>query len=142
MLHHEILSFLRVLFGVIAVIIFLSRAFVLLLGTIIIQPAQTITWKLQDPALVGNFSPAILGNPLIIKDATGTSLFFNGVNDGLILPTIPIDGWPRFTIEVLFKPASDGPPAPGFIHFQDKDANRGTVEIRALQKAIGISILF
>lgn len=105
-------------------------ALALLAGKKIIQPAQTITWRLEDAKMVGGFHPEVLGNPLAVKDGTGTSLSFNGVNDGLIIPAIPIEGWPRFTIEVLFKPAGDGPSAPRFIHFQDKDNNRGTLEVR------------
>jgi len=94
------------------------------------EPAKTITWKLDNPALVGGFKSLILGNPLLIRDTSGTSLFFNGVNDGLVIPKIPIEGWTRFTIEVLFKPDASGPVAPRFIHFQDKQANRGTFEVR------------
>lgn len=110
-------------------IVFIS-ALALMAVSRITDPSQTITWKLQNPKLVGNFHPVILGNPLVIKDDSGTSLSFNGINDGLIIPKIPIEGWTRFTIEVLFKPAGDGPAAPRFIHFQDTAANRGTVEIR------------
>ncbi len=69
------------------------------------DPARTIVWKLQSPKLVGNYQPVILGNPRIIKNPAMASLSFNGVNDGLIIPVIPIKGWERFTIEVLFKPA-------------------------------------
>ena len=109
---------------------FLIVAFAFFTGATITDPSQTITWKLQNPKLVGSFQPVILGNPRIIRDAAGISLSFNGINDGLIIPKIPIEGWARFTIEVLFKPAGDGPAAPRFIHFQDTAANRGTVEIR------------
>jgi hypothetical protein len=113
-----------------AVALLAITAFAFLAGKKAIAPAQTIVWKLQRPNLVGNYKPVILGNPLVIKDKTGTSLSFNGVNDGLIIPKIPIEGWSRFTIEVLFKPAGDGPSAPRFIHFQDTIMNRGTVEVR------------
>jgi hypothetical protein len=95
-----------------------------------VQQAETITWKLDNPGLVGGYKPVILGNPLSSRDTSGTSLSFNGVNDGLVIPKIPIEGWKRFTIEVLFKPDASGPRAPRFVHFQDKQANRGTIEIR------------
>jgi hypothetical protein len=96
--------------------------------------AQTVTWKLKATNKVGAYKPVVLGNPLIVKDPSGTSLSFNGVNDGLVIQKIPIEGWPRFTIEVLFKPDGDGPVAPRFIHFQDKELNRGTFEIRLTPK--------
>jgi len=114
----------------IPVAIFTFTILTLLAGKQATDRGQTIIWKLENPNAVGNYQPTILGNPSIVKDAYGTSLSFNGVNDGLIIPKIPIEGWKQFTIEVLFKPASDGPVAPRFIHFEDKDLNRGTFEAR------------
>ena len=102
----------------------------LLAGKKAADPGQTIIWKLENPGSIGNYQPAILGNPLIVKDSTSTSISFNGLNDGLVIPKIPIEGWKQFTIEVLFKPAGDGPIAPRFIHFEDKELNRGTFELR------------
>jgi len=78
----------------------------------------------------------VLGNPVIVSDSSGAALAFNGVNDGLIIPKIPVEGWSRFTIEVLFKPAGDGPAAPRFIHFEDKESNRGTLEVRVTPKGM------
>jgi hypothetical protein len=94
------------------------------------EPKRTITWKLDDPELVGGFKPTLLGAPQVVKDKSGTSLFFDGVDDGLIIPTIPIKGWKKFTVEVLFKPDADGPIAPRFVHFEDTTGKRGTIEAR------------
>lgn len=115
---------------ILQVMIIIFGGLAMMSGKKIAQPSQTIVWKMQDPKLVGNFHPDILGNPLVVNDGAVSSLAFNGINDGLIIPAIPIESWSRFTIEVLFNPAGDGPPAPRFIHFQDKDNNRGTVEVR------------
>ena len=89
-----------------------------------------IIWKLKDPNLVGGFTPVILGHPAIKAEGNDTSLYFNGIDNGLIIPTIPIENWSKFTIEVLFKPDGDGPAAPRFIHFEDTAFNRGTLELR------------
>lgn len=91
---------------------------------------KTIVWKLEDPDLVGGLQPEILGAPSLVSDSTGNSLSFNGVNDGLIIPVNPVDGWDQFTVEVLFKPAKDGPAEQRFVHFQDEVANRGLIETR------------
>ena len=91
---------------------------------------QTIIWKLDNTKSIGGYTPVVAGNPIIVKDIKGASLSFNGVDDGIVIHKIPIEGWSEFTIEVLFKPASDGPVAPRFIHFQDKEMNRGTFELR------------
>ena len=91
---------------------------------------QVIIWKIKDPNLVGGMKPLVLGNPVIKVEGKDSSIYFNGIDDGLIVPVIPIEGWSTFTIEVLFKPESDGPIAPRFIHFEDTALNRGTFELR------------
>jgi Concanavalin A-like lectin/glucanases superfamily len=91
---------------------------------------KTIIWKLNAINRIGGFKLLVLGNPTIKVEENDTSIYFNGINDGLVIPAIPIEGWPEFTIEVLFKPAGDGSTAPRFIHFEDIDANRGTLELR------------
>src|SRR5689334_22220154 len=116
--------------------VFAITALTLLAARKVTDPIQTITWKLQNPNKVGDFRPVVLGNPVIVRDSSGAALSFNGVNDGLIIPKIPVEGWSRFTIEVLFKPASDGPAAPRFIHFQDTESNRGTLEVRVTPKGM------
>jgi len=91
---------------------------------------KTITWQLKDTKLIGVFRPVILGNPAIKAEGKDSSIYFNGTNDGLIISSIPIEGWSAFSIEVLFKPDGDGSPAPRFIHFEDTALNRGTFELR------------
>jgi hypothetical protein len=107
------------------------------IATVFILPAwknfdipSTITWEINNTNRIGNYQPLIWGNPLIKSDTIGQQLYFNGINDGLEIPGIPIQGWHHFTIEVLFKPCDGGPPAPRFIHFEDSDFNRGTFEVR------------
>lgn len=94
------------------------------------DPGNPVIWKIHDPNLVGGFRPVVLGNPAMRIEQKDSSLYFNGINDGLVIPTIPIEGWARFTIEVLFKPDGDAPSAPRFIHFEDTARNRGTFELR------------
>jgi hypothetical protein len=89
-------------------------------------PLKTITWQLHDPKRIGTFNPVVLGNPA----AKDSSIYFNGVSDGLVLPGIPVEGWPAFTIDILFKPDSDGPSAPRLIHIEDSAKNRITLELR------------
>ncbi len=99
------------------------------------QHDNSITWKLNDINQIGEYKTLILGKPVIKAEANDTSIYFNGISDGLVIPAIPIQGWPEFTIEVLFKPDSDGFPAPRFIHLEDIDENRGTLEIRLTKNA-------
>ncbi len=102
---------------------------ILCTGTITVT-GQTTTWKLKDPNLIGGYKPVMLGTPSIQVEGRDSAIFFNGINDGLVIPTIPIEAWPKFTIEVLFNPGGDGSTDPRFIHYEDTALNRGTFELR------------
>jgi len=87
-------------------------------------------WKFNDLNKVGDYTPTIQGKPSVTKSDKFTGILFNGIGDGLIIHGNPLDGWSSFTIEVLFKPDGEGPKEPRFVHFEDRDKNRGTLEIR------------
>ena len=114
---------------------FLPIALLLLAAWKILDSGGTITWDLKSTASIGGHHPTILGKPVIKTEGKNSAIYFNGVNDGLVVPFIPIEGWQKFTIEVLFKPDSDGPIAPRFIHFEDTLKNRGTFELRLTKDA-------
>ena len=95
--------------------------------------SKTIIWQIDNLNRIDGYKPIVIGNPIPVKDQFKKSLSFNGINDGLVIPKIPIEGWGKFTIEVLFKPDGDGPTAPRFVHFEDKEGNRGTIEARITQ---------
>ncbi len=84
---------------------------------------KTIVWHGNE---LNRYNPVVWGNPQV-KDS---SVYFNGSSDGLVFANIPIEGWPTFTIDVLFKPDASGPIAPRFLHFEDTALNRGTLELR------------
>lgn len=92
--------------------------------------SKNIIWHLNDPKQIGELNPVVLGHPVVKVEGKDSAIYFNGISDGLVLPEIPIEGWSKFTVEVLFKPDSDGPSAPRFVHFEDSSMNRGTLELR------------
>lgn len=89
-----------------------------------------IIWELSNTSEIGGHTVEVLGSPELITNGSGTSIRFNGETDGLIISTNPVDGWVQFTVEVFFKPDSDGPEEQRFVHFQDESANRGLIETR------------
>jgi hypothetical protein len=89
-----------------------------------------IIWKLNSSAKIGGISPVVVGGPEHDKDDGITSFYFNGESDGIILPVNPVHKLKKFTVEVLFKPSSEGNREQRFVHFQDKSGNRGLVEVR------------
>jgi hypothetical protein len=94
-------------------------------------PADPVVWKLEIPKMIGGLEPLVLGAPRPLDEApAGRALHFNGSGDGLIMPVIPITGWARFTIEVLFKPEAGGLPEQRFMHVEDAKGGRAMMETR------------
>lgn len=98
------------------------------------QDKKFIVWKLNDSTKIGEMIPIVIGDPKLDKDDGFTSFYFNGESDGIILPVNPVRKLKKFTVEVLFKPSSDGNGEQRFIHFQDKNGNRGLIEIRLQER--------
>jgi hypothetical protein len=94
-----------------------------------------VVWTLDNAESIGGHRPRLLGAPRILGAATGgPALVFNGKSDGLILPTNPLRGYSKFTIEILFRPDGDGPPAQRFVHIQDDRDSRVMIETRLIGK--------
>jgi hypothetical protein len=96
-----------------------------------IRPAQ-LHWQLERADSVGGHAAQVLGAPAAREEGGRKALCFNGSSDGLILPVNPIEGWPRFTIEILFQPERDGPEEQRFLHIQDEAQRRALIETRLI----------
>lgn len=94
------------------------------------QEKKPIVWRLDSTLKIGGITPIVMGDPKPVKDDEFTSFYFNGESDGIILPVNPVHRLKKFTVEVLFKPSSEGNREQRFVHFQDKNGNRGLVEVR------------
>ena len=99
-----------------------------------VSAAQSTTapviWRVETTAVVGETKPLVLGTPRAVVEDGRKAVRFNGTSDGLILDANPLQGRGAFTIEVLFKPDGDGPPAQRFVHFEDVAENRALIETR------------
>jgi hypothetical protein len=93
------------------------------------RPAQH-TWRLERADSVGGYVAEVLGAPAARTEGGRAALCFNGESDGLIVPVNPIEGWPQFTIEVLFLPEHGGPEEQRFLHIQDDAQRRALIETR------------
>jgi hypothetical protein len=92
-----------------------------------------VVWTLDNAELIGGHRPRVLGAPRIEGAAKGgPALLFNGKSDGLILPTNPLRGLSKFTIEILFRADADGLPAQRFVHIQDERDSRIMIETRLI----------
>jgi hypothetical protein len=92
-------------------------------------------WKLEKPDVVGGHKTEVLGAPKTMAQTGQRGLCFNGVDDGLIIPVNPIQGQGLFSIEILFRPDSDGPAEQRFLHIQDEQESRVLIETRVADGA-------
>lgn len=87
-------------------------------------------WRLDQLGSIGGQVPEVLGAPKPTNKDGRKALCFDGKADGLFLPVNPIEGWPQFTIEILFLPEGDGPEEQRFLHIQDSQERRVLIETR------------
>ena len=93
----------------------------------------TVVWTLDRLDRVGGHAVTVLGAPRVVETDIGPAVEFDGARDGLQLDVNPIAGLERFTIEVLFQPASGGPEEQRFLHVEEATTgNRALLETRML----------
>jgi hypothetical protein len=89
-------------------------------------PANPVVadWRLDDLRSIGGHEVTIVGAPHVVRTSVGPAMEFDGVDDGILLDANPLTGMERFTIEVLFEPAPDGPAEQRFLHFEEAGGTR------------------
>ena len=87
-------------------------------------------WQLDNTARIGGHAVTLLGSPRISETAGAKALVFDGVADGVLVPSLPFAGATQFTIEILFQPLEGGPAEQRFLHAQDSNAWRALIETR------------
>jgi hypothetical protein len=87
-------------------------------------------WRADGFPAPGGAAAGILGRPKILVDAAGSFASFDGRSDGFVIPSNPLAGWRVFTVEVLLDPEPAGPQAQRFLHIEDAEGRRLTMEIR------------
>ena len=90
-----------------------------------------VDWRLDSLDRIGGHPVTLVGQPTIVETDRGRAVSFDGVDDGLLVASNPLAGVSRFTIEVIFQPAADGPEEQRFVHFEERQTgNRALIELR------------
>lgn len=91
--------------------------------------AETV-WRLDNLKQIDEHALTVVGAPRVEETDGARALAFDGVKDGIFIPSIPFAGARQFTIEVLFNPAKGGPPEQRFFHAADGHDARALIETR------------
>jgi hypothetical protein len=98
------------------------------------QPAPATDWAIDNLSRIGGHPVRVIGAPGVVSTPAGPAVEFNGSSDGLVVEANPVEGLSRFTVEVLFEPAADGPAEQRFFHVQESGTdNRVLLETRMLE---------
>ena len=97
----------------------------------IASTAAPIVWTVDNLTRIGGHTVTVVGAPRVVDAPGGRAVAFDGARDGLILDANPLAGLARFTVEVVFEPASDGGEEQRFVHFEEAGSgNRALIELR------------
>lgn len=91
-----------------------------------------IQWDINRLDSIGGHPVSLYGNPIVVETDSGKAVQFDGIDDGLLVPSNPMAGAKEFTVEVVFKPYSGGSKEQRFIHMQQDDNNRALIELRSI----------
>lgn len=92
---------------------------------------KTVFWRVDNLTQIGGNNFTILGNPRVIPTEIGPSIEFDGIKDGLIFNTNPMNGaTTAFTVEIIIKPYTGGAVEQRYLHFEQDTNNRILTELR------------
>lgn len=109
----------------------LSRLISLSLGFVFLSlnvSSQSVVWKMDSLKKIGGHRVEVLGEPKVIKTDKGKAIYFDGVDDGILIDNNPLAGTGVFTIEAIFRPDAGGSAEQRWLHIEDIE----NVESRAL----------
>ena len=89
---------------------------------------KSVVWKIDNLKKIGGNRIEVLGNPQIVKTERGKAVLFDGVDDGILIDTNPLEGFNEFTVEAVFRPDAGGATEQRWLHIEDTE----NTESRAL----------
>ena len=95
------------------------------------NPPDSVVWQVDNLQSIGGHPISkVLGAPTVIDTPAGKAVLFNGVADALFVNTQPVAGFPKFTVEVVFRPDTGGAQAQRWFHMQAVGNDRVLFEMR------------
>lgn len=93
-----------------------------------------VVWHLDNLKSIAGHQVTVAGDPKVIDTPNGKAIEFDGIDDGIFLDVHPLAGLSTFTVEVIFKPYTDGAAEQRFFHMQeDPSEERVMFETRLVE---------
>ena len=90
-------------------------------------------WKPAEMLNSNNPSYQILGEPKVVDSKYGQAVYFDGIDDAIQFPEMPLEGLGAFTVEMIFHPDMDAPFEQRVVHVGGITVDRMLLEIRAVE---------
>jgi len=78
-----------------------------------------IVWQVDNLGPNAAHEAKVLGSPAVVETVAGRAWQFDGVKDGLVVNSLPLAGAEKFTLEIIFRPDSEGLKEQRFLHLQE-----------------------
>ncbi len=88
-----------------------------------VDSTKDVVWNVDNITSIGGHKTAVMGSPKVIETEKGKAVEFDGVKDGLIVESLPLEGAEKFTLEIIFRPDANGPESQRFLHIQENGSN-------------------
>lgn len=96
----------------------------------VVNPPDSVVWNIDNTKMIGGLAVTkVVGNPMVIDTPEGKAMQFNG-NDAIFVGKQPVEGWTKWTTEVIFHPDTGGPGAQRWFHMQGPGGDRVLFELR------------
>lgn len=96
-----------------------------------VSKAQNTEWRVAS-LLQNKKETTILSNPVIVNSPYGEAVAFDGIDDALFLNEMPLKDLESFTIEMIFKPESNGVFEQRILQIGELTGDRTLLEIRVV----------
>lgn len=96
------------------------------------SPNKKTEWLLASLFQNKTEQTTILGNPAMVQSPYGNAVAFNGIDDALFLKEMPLKDLKSFTVEMIFKPESNGVFEQRVLQIGEITGDRMLLEIRVL----------
>lgn len=91
-----------------------------------------VRWEINSLTEIGGNSTTLFGAPVLITTGADKAIEFDGKDDGIIVNGNPLKQAVEFTVEVIFKPYSEGNFEQRFVHMEQDNGNRILIELRSV----------
>ena len=118
--------------SVFTVLLFMVFSFVSKAQSTDASPNKKTEWLVASLLQNKTEQTTILGSPAIVPSPYGNAVAFNGIDDALFLKEMPLKGLESFTVEMVFKPESNGIFEQRVLQIGEITGDRMLLEIRVL----------